>query len=311
VIVWRHLRRDPWALAGAIVVVLFVLAALLAPVITALNGQDPYRYHLSALDDSGAPRGAGGGISWQHWFGVEPLSGRDLFAIVLYGARTSILVGVGASLASVVVGVLVGLVAGYFSGWVDRVISRVIDVMLGFPQLVFMISLTAVVAASFPKPLLIVLIIAFFGWPAVARVIRGQVLSLRSRTFITAAEAMGAPAGHVLFRLLLPNVGATIIVYATILIPASIGTEAALSFLGVGVPPPTPSWGRSIGDAVAWFSSDPAYLAFPGGALFLLTLAFNAFGDGLRDALDPRVNRGRRARSDQSPVVDDRVVPGR
>lgn len=310
-IVWRHLRRDPWALAGAIVIALFLLAALLAPAITALNGQDPYRYHLSALDDSGAPRGAGGGISWQHWFGVEPLSGRDLFAIVLYGARTSILVGVGASLASVVVGVLVGLVAGYFSGWVDRVISRVIDVMLGFPQLVFMISLTAVVAASFPKPLLIVLIIAFFGWPAVARVIRGQVLSLRSRTFITAAEAMGAPAGHVLFRLLLPNVGATIIVYATILIPASIGTEAALSFLGVGVPPPTPSWGRSIGDAVAWFSTDPAYLAFPGGALFLLTLAFNTFGDGLRDALDPRVNRGRRGRSDQSPVVDDRVVPGR
>jgi peptide/nickel transport system permease protein len=309
--VWRHLRRDPWALAGAIVVVLFVLAALLAPAITALNGQDPYRYHLSALDDSGAPRGAGGGISWQHWFGVEPLSGRDLFAIVIYGARTSILVGVGASLASVVVGVLVGLVAGYFSGWVDRVVSRVIDVMLGFPSLVFMISLTAVVAASFPKPLLIVLIIAFFGWPAVARVIRGQVLSLRSRTFITAAEAMGAPAAHVLFRLLLPNVGATIIVYATILIPASIGTEAALSFLGVGVPPPTPSWGRSIGDAVAWFSTDPAYLAFPGGALFLLTLAFNAFGDGLRDALDPRVTRGRRGRSAESPVVDERVVPGR
>jgi peptide/nickel transport system permease protein len=122
---------------------------------------------------------------------------------------------------------------------------------------------------------------------------------------------MGAPAGHVLVRLLLPNVGATIIVYATILIPASIGTEAALSFLGVGVPPPTPSWGRTIGDAVAWFSIDPAYLVFPGGALFLITLAFNAFGDGLRDALDPRVNRSRRGRSATSPVTDERVVPGR
>ena len=308
---WRHLRQDPWALAGAIVVLLFLLGAALAPLIAGINGQDPYRYHLSALDDSGAPRGFGGGISWQHWFGVEPLSGRDLFAIVLYGSRTSILVGVGASIASVVVGVVVGLVAGYFGGWVDRVVSRVVDVLLGFPSLVFMISLTAIVAASFPKPLLIVLIIGFFGWPAVARVIRGQVLSLRSRAFVTAAEAMGAPAGHVLLRLLLPNVGATIIVYATILIPASIGTEAALSFLGVGVPPPTPSWGRSIGDAVAWFSTDPAYLAFPGGALFLLTLAFNAFGDGLRDALDPKVTRGRRGRSAASPVVDDRAVPGR
>jgi peptide/nickel transport system permease protein len=288
VIVWRHLRRDPWALASAILVVLFVLAALLAPAITALNGQDPYRYHLSALDDSGAPRGAGGGISWQHWFGVEPLSGRDLFAIVLYGARTSILVGVGASLASVVVGVLVGLVAGYFGGWVDRVISRVIDVMLGFPSLVFMISLTAVVAASFPKPLLIVLIIAFFGWPAVARVIRGQVLSLRSRTFITAAEAMGAPAGHVLFRLLLPNVGATIIVYATILIPASIGTEAALSFLGVGVRPPTSSWGQMLSTATTWFRADPLYVIIPGGLLFLTLLAFVLVANGLRRVLDPR-----------------------
>ena len=307
--VLRHLRHDPWALAGGIVVLLFVLAAVLAPLLTAIPGQDPYRYHLDALDDSGAPRGFGGGISAQHWFGVEPLSGRDLFAIVVYGARTSILVGVGASLASVLVGVAVGLVAGYFGGWVDRVVSRVVDVMLGFPSLVFMISLTAVVAASFPKPLLIVLIIGFFGWPAVARVIRGQVLSLKSRTFVTAAEAMGAPAGHVLLRLLLPNVGASIIVYATILIPASIGTEAALSFLGVGVPPPTPSWGRSIGDAVAWFRVDPAYLVFPGGALFLLTLAFNAFGDGLRDALDPRVSRGRRSAA--TPVVDDRVVPNR
>jgi peptide/nickel transport system permease protein len=309
--VWRYLRSDPWAFAGAVVVVLFVLGAVLAPLITGINGQDPYTYHLNALDDSGAPKGFGGGISWQHWFGVEPLTGRDLFSIVIYGSRTSILVGVGASLASVLIGVVVGLLAGYFRGWTDRVISRLVDVMLGFPSLVFMISLTAIVAASFPKPLLIVLIIALFGWPAVARVVRGQVLSLRERTFVTAARAMGAPAGHVLLRLLLPNVAATIIVYATILIPASIGTEAALSFLGVGVPPPTPSWGRTIGDAVAWFSIDPAYLAFPGGALFLLTLAFNAFGDGLRDALDPRVNRSGRRRSATSPVTDERVVPGR
>lgn len=309
--VWNSLRRDPWAFAGGVVVLLFVLGAVLAPLITAINGQDPYTYHLDALDDSGAPLGFGGGISWEHWFGVEPLTGRDLFSIVLFGARTSILVGVGASLASVLIGVVVGLLAGYFRGWTDRLISRVIDVMLGFPSLVFMISLTAIVAASFPKPVLIVLIIAVFGWPAVARVVRGQVLSLRERTFVTAAQAMGAPAGHVLVRLLLPNVGATIIVYATILIPASIGTEAALSFLGVGVPPPTPSWGRTIGDAVAWFSVDPAYLVFPGGALFLITLAFNAFGDGLRDALDPRVNRSRRGRSATSPVTDERVVPGR
>jgi peptide/nickel transport system permease protein len=200
-------------------------------------------------------------------------------------------VGVSAAVASVVVGALVGLVAGYFGGWTDRIISRVVDVMLGFPSLIFMISLTAIVAATFPRPVLIVLVISFFGWPSVARVVRGQVLALKQRTFVVASEAMGAGAGHVLFRQLLPNVFSTLIVYAAILVPASIGTEAALSFLGVGVPPPTPSWGRSIGDAVSWFSTDPTYLVFPGGALFLVTLGFNAVGDGLRDALDPRVAR--------------------
>ena len=291
--VWNHLRKDPWALTGAIVVLVFVLAAVFAPLMTGINDQNPYSYHLGALDDNGSPKGWGGGISWQHWFGVEPLTGRDLFSIVVYGGRVSITVGVLATVISVAIGVLVGLTAGYFGGWYDRIMSRVIDVMLGFPSLIFMISLTAIVAASFPRPVLMVLIIGFFGWPAVARVVRGQVLSLRQRTFVVASEAMGAGSNHVLWRQLLPNVGSTIIVYATILIPSMIGTEAALSFLGVGVPPPTPSWGRTIGNAIAWFSTDPFYLIFPGAALFLITLGFNAFGDGLRDALDPRVNRRR------------------
>lgn len=294
--VWNHLRRDPWATAGAIVVLIFALGAIFAPFITGINGQNPYSYHLSALDSNGSPKGFGGGISWEHWFGVEPLTGRDLFSIVIYGARISLTVGVLATVVAVAIGVLVGITAGYLGGWYDRILSRVIDVMLGFPSLIFIISLTAIVAASFPRPVLIVLVIGFFGWPAVARVVRGQVLSLRQRTFVIASEAMGAGVNHVLWRQLLPNIGSIIIVYATILVPAMIGIEAALSFLGVGVPPPTPSWGRTIGNAVAWFSTDPAYLIFPGGALFLVTLAFNAFGDGLRDALDPRVNRRRGSR---------------
>ena len=295
--VWTRLRRDPWALAGAIVVLLFLVAALAAPLLPVLTGRDPTTYDLDALDGTGAPKGFLGGVSPAHWFGVEPLTGRDLFAIVLYGSRLSILVGVGATVVSVALGVLVGLVAGYAGGWVDRIISRIVDVMLGFPSLVFMIALTAIVAASFPRPVLLVLVIGLFGWPAVARVIRGQVLSLKQRAFVRASRAMGAGFGHVAARQLLPNLGATVIVYSTILVPSFIGTEAALSFLGVGVPPPTPSWGRSIGDAVAWFSTDPAYVAFPGGALFLITLAFNVLGDGLRDALDPRTTRRRRRRA--------------
>ncbi len=305
--VLRRLLRDPWAVVAAIVVVLFAAAAAAAPLITGLTGHDPFTYDLDALDGTGAPQGAFGGVSAQHWFGVEPLTGRDLFAIVLWGARTSFTVGVLATAVSVSLGTAVGLIAGYAGGWTDRVVSRIVDVMLGFPSLIFMISLTAIVAASFPRPLLIVLVIGFFGWPAVARVVRGQVLSLKQRSFVLAAQAMGAGPFDVMRRQLLPNLAATVVVYATILVPAAIGTEAALSFLGVGVPPPTPSWGRSIGDAISWFSVDPAYVAFPGGALFLVTLAFNLLGDGLRDALDPRLAR-RRPRSAVAPVVEEAVT---
>lgn len=284
-----HIWSDKWATAGAITIAVFVLAAIFAPLITAINGQNPYTYHLNTLDDSGAPIGWGGGISWTHWFGVEPLTGRDLFSIVVYGARTSLGVGVTATVLSVAVGVLVGLTAGYFGGWFDRIVSRVIDVVLGFPGLIFIISLTAIVSASFPRPVLIVIVIVLlFGWPTVARVVRGQTLALRERNFVTASTAMGAGSWHILVKQLLPNVTGTIVVYTTILIPSMIGVEAALSFLGVGVPPPTPSWGRTIGDAVTWVATDPWYLFFPGVALVLITLAFNLLGDGLRDALDPR-----------------------
>ncbi|PZE27362.1 MULTISPECIES: ABC transporter permease [unclassified Curtobacterium] len=284
----RRVGRDRWALASAIVIVVFALVAIGAPLIAGLSGQDPYRYHLGTLTGFGAPKGTGGGISAAHWFGVEPLTGRDLFAIVTYGARTSLGVGIAATILSMVLGVLVGVTTGFFGGWYDRGMSRVVDVMFGFPSLVFMIALTAIVPNRFPAPVLVVLVIGFFGWPAVARVIRGQTLSLRQRNFVVASTAMGAGSWHVIIRQLLPNLAATITVYATISIPSMIGAEAALSFLSVGVTPPTPSWGRTIGDAVGWVQTDPMYLVFPGAALFVITLAFNLLGDALRDALDPR-----------------------
>ncbi|MBT0768531.1 ABC transporter permease [Kineosporia sp. J2-2] len=287
----RPLPADRWTLAGGAVVAGFLLVAALAPVLTAIEGQDPYTYHLDTLDDTGLPLGTGGGIGAEHWFGVEPQTGRDLFAIVVHGARTSLLVGLAATAIAVLVGVVVGITAGFFGGWYDRLASRAVDVLYGFPFLVFTIALGALVSARFPRTWLVILVIGLFGWPTIARVTRGQTLSLKHRTFVVASTAMGAGTPHVLVRQVLPHLGVTIIVYTTILIPGLISTEAALSFLGVGVPAPTPSWGRSIGTGIGWVQTDPMFLFFPGAALFLITLAFNLLGDGLRDAVDPRSAR--------------------
>lgn len=293
---WRRLAGDRYALAGAVVVVLYALVALTAPLITRAVGVDPYTYDLDALGPTGAPAGPLGGVSAEHWFGVEPLTGRDLFAIVVMGSRTSLLVGIGATAVAMLVGTVLGLVAGYFGGWVDWVVARLIDILIGLPALIFMIAIGAVAPDWFPRLLLLVLVIGLFGWSSIARVVRGQTMALRASGFVRASRALGASHGHVLFRQVLPNLASTIVVFTTISIPGAIGSEAALSFLGVGVPPPTPSWGRSIGDAVTWFTVDPVYLLFPGLALFGVTLAFNAFGDGLRDALDPRGGGPRRRR---------------
>ncbi|MEH1163884.1 ABC transporter permease [Micromonospora sp. CPCC 205539] len=290
----RRLIADRWAAAGAGAVLFFLVVAAAAPVLCAIAGQDPYTYDLDALSESGVPRGFGGGISAEHWFGVEPMTGRDLFAIVVHGSRTSILVGAGATAVSVLLGVVLGITAGFYGGWYDRVVTRIVDVLLGFPYLIFVIALGAIAPTSLPKPLLLVGVLAIFGWPSIARVVRSQTLALKRRTFVVASAALGAGGWHLLVRQLLPNLTATIIVYATITIPSMIGAEAALSFLGVGVPPPTPAWGRSIGEAIAWVQTDPMFLVFPGAALFLATLGFNLLGDGLRDAFDPKTRGLRR-----------------
>ena len=289
----RRLSADRGAVVGAVVVVLTAVVALAAPLITRTLGVDPYTYHLQALDPSGLPRGGFGGIGADHPFGVEPQTGRDLLAIVVEGTRTSFSIGVGAAALSMVIAIALGLSAGYLGGWWDAVVSRLTDVALGFPHLVFMIAVSAIVPATAPRAAVMILIIGALGWPSTARVLRSRTLALRGRAFVGASRAMGAGDLHVLVTQILPNLAATIIVFTTISIPGRITAEAALSFLGVGVPPPTPSWGRSIGSAITWVSTDPWYLLFPGAALFLVTLAFNLFGDGLRDALDPRTGERR------------------
>lgn len=275
-------------ITGGAIVLFFLLLAIFAGPLSRITGNDPYTPHRELLNDSSVPVGLGGGISARHWFGVTPLRGADLFSIVAYGAQVSLTIGLGATAISMVLGVLIGMLAGYFPGIVDSLLSRTMDVFFGFPFLIFAIALSAVVPADFSRELLLILVLGFFGWPSIARLIRGQVLTLRGRNYTTAARLMGASTGHILVNELLPGLLPLIIVRLTLAIPGRIGAEAALSFLGVGINPPTPSWGRSISDAVQWVMVDPMYLLFPGAALFLVTLGFNLLGDGLSDALDPR-----------------------
>jgi peptide/nickel transport system permease protein len=298
-IAWERLKRDKLALTGGVVVLVLILVAVLAPVITNLVGQDPDAYHEGLIDPLfGTPKGALGGISGHHLLGVEPVNGRDIFARVLYGARISLLVGFLSAMVAVVLGTVLGILAGFFGGWVDSAISRVMDGLLAFPQLLFTIALVSVMpnnmlglTGSGVRVFVMILVIGFFGWPYIGRVVRGQTLSLREREYVEAARSLGAGRFYILFKELLPNLVAPIVVYTTMMIPTNILTEAALSFLGVGVKPPTASWGQMLSSAIDYYESDPMYMVVPGVAIFITVLAFNLFGDGVRDALDPKGSR--------------------
>ncbi|PJN29638.1 ABC transporter permease [Kitasatospora sp. CB02891] len=288
----HRLRRQKAALVGAAIIAFFVLAALLAPVLTAISGTRPDTVDKKAVDPylGGLPRGALGGISPQHWLGVEPLLGRDIFARLLYGAQISLLVAFSAALLITLIGTVLGITAGYFGGRTDALISRFMDVMMSFPSLIFMIALLSV-ARDVNRVLLLIGVMSLFSWPYIARVVRGQTLSLKHREYVEAARASGTRNSRILFGEILPNLTGTIIVYVTLAVPGLIGTEAALSFLGVGIRPPTPSWGQMISDAVLYYKVDPMFFILPSACLFLVVLAFTLVGDALRDALDPKGSR--------------------
>jgi peptide/nickel transport system permease protein len=267
------------AVASAVVIVLLCLLALAAPLVAWLVGHPPNTQYLeTGLTADGIPKGPSG----QFLFGTDNL-GRDVLVRVVYGARISLLVGVVATGAAMVVGVVVGLLAGYFGGVVDSLLSRAMDVVLSLPYLILAITLVSVVG---PSLWISIGVIAFFSWATVGRVVRGQTLSMKEREFVEAARSLGAGHLRLMFGEILPNVLAPVIVYATLLIPSAIVFEATLSFLGLGVVAPTASWGDMLSDSLQYFEVAWWFVVFPGGALLLTTLAFNLLGDSVRDALD-------------------------
>lgn len=289
---WRRLRRDKVAIVSLGFIVALILMAILAPVIVKVaNAAPPKQQNFSALDAFGGPSGP----SAEYYFGVDKL-GRDVFSRTVYGARVSLEVAFIATGLAVLIGLFVGLVAGYYRGWVDAVLSRLTDVVLAFPILLLGLGLAAACSGAEgcaggliqPGLPVVITVIAIINWTYIARIVRGQVLSLREKEFVEAARSVGASDRQIIVREILPNLVAPLIVYSSLLIPANILLEAALSFLGVGVGAGTPSWGAMISEATELFPDAWWFMLFPGLALLLSVLAFNLVGDGLQDALDPR-----------------------
>lgn len=304
-------RADRLSMIALGVSATIVLCAVLAPILVKLGVLDPYEFNQQLLDNTigGIPFGSFGGVNADHPLGVEPGTGRDLLSRLMLAITWSLGIALTATLITVFIGVVLGIVSGFSGGFIDATVGRFIDLTLSFPQTMMLLALSAPAVllirtevADLPAlgfladpdragGLYVIIILAVFGWPPVARVVRGQVLSIREREFIEAAKLMGASKSRLYFKEVLPNVWAPILVYITLLVPAYISAEAAFNFLGVGIKPPTPTLGNILSDSVNYTTADPTYFFLPGIALALTVVAFNLVGDGARDALDPKTHR--------------------
>ncbi len=298
-IAWDRFKRDKVAMTSGGFVLLLILLAIFGDVINHAMGLEPNRFNGGLIDPGTLlPTGARGGMSLSHPFGLEPVNGRDLFARIVVGVRPTLIVALAATAVQMIIGIIIGSIAGYFGSWTDAVLSRVTDIFLAFPILIFLIAIGSIIpvnafglSAWALHIAVMVVVIGVFTWAYQARLIRGLVLSLREREFVDAARLLGARPSRIIFREILPNLASPILVYTSLAIPANIVLEAYLSFLGVGTPPPNASWGQMLSAAVDYYQVDPTFMLIPGLAVFLTVLAFNLFGDGLRDALDPRAGR--------------------
>lgn len=296
-----RLKRDKWTLLAMTVAGIYLLLAVLAPFLVKLGIIDPTGNHPKQLDGSGNPIGSLGGMSASHWLGLVPQSGTDVLSRLVYGITFSVLVGVSATVIAISIGLVVGLVAGFSGGKLDFLCSRVIDLILCFPQTLMLLAMSGTMiqrltdmgleSQAVAPGVYVSLVLGLFGWPTFARIVRGQVMTLRNREFIEAARSLGATTPRIYRQELLPNLWAPLLVYATIMFPVNVSAEAALSFLGVGIKPPTPTIGNIILDSVQFSQQDVVYFLAPIIVLTTMVLSFNLVGDGLRDALDPKADR--------------------
>ena len=281
---WRRLRQDKVAVASGVLILVLALLAILAPLISSWVGHPPDTPYVNqGLNSQGLPVSPSGTFL----FGTDSL-GRDLLVRVLYGAQISLLVGALSTAIGTAAGVVMGMTAGYFGGAIDTVLARFIDSVLAFPYIVLALALAVVFGPSLSVT---IGVISFFSWAAIARVVRGQTLSIKEKEYIEAARSIGSGPWRIMFIDILPNLIAPVLVLATLAIPTAIVFEATLSYLGIGIQPPTSSWGNLLAQAQGFYQTSWWYLIFPAGFLLLTTLAFNLLGDGIRDAMDPRVER--------------------
>ena len=303
---WARFRKDKLSMTALVITILFVLCAISSPILLKLGVLDPYTNHTDLLDPSTGffPKGALGGISIHHPMGVEPGIGRDVLSRLMLGATLSLTIALAASLITVMFGTVLGIIAGFSGGIVDAIIGRFIDLTLAFPATLMLLGLSQVAVdkleaigvpngpnGSIVNGVYIVVVLAAFGWPPVARLIRGQVFSIREREFVDAAILMGASKPRIYFKEILPNLWAPLLVYFTLLMPAYVSAEAALSFLGVGIKNPTPTLGNVLNSAVQFAIGDFFFFFMPAAIIATIVIAFNLLGDGARDALDPKAGR--------------------
>lgn len=301
---FRRFKKDPVAMLTLVLCAIFLLMAVLSPVLAAVGVIDPIQQHqnLTNHENGGLPLAPHGGIAWGHLLGIVPSTGQDTLSRCLVGTSNSLLIAICASIITVVIGVVLGIVAGTAGGLTDSVIGRLIDLTLSFPQTLMLLALfpglmillteTAHIHPdNLAAGIYVIFVLSLFGWPPLARLLRGLVLSLREREFVDAARVLGASRSRIYFKEMLPNLWAAILVQVTLLLPLYVSAEAALSFLGVGIQAPTPTLGNVLSDSFQYDIADPVYFFVPAIFIAVIVVSFNVFGDALRDAMDPRADR--------------------